>query len=139
LVIDPYSKLDLQLGKYGKETDFVKEMLAKLTALSRSLDILTIVVAHPAKQFESNKPPGLNEISGSQHWWNAADYGIIVHRNRDEITRELENKSDIIVAKVKNKHIGNPTGGKIELYADHAEWRLKEYQSFLGNYKTTGG
>lgn len=44
-----------------------------------------------------------------------ADYGIIVHRERDENTKELKNEPTITIAKVKNFKLGKPSGGEITL------------------------
>ena len=45
-----------------------------------------------------------------------ADYGIIVHRERDQYTKKLGNAPQVCVAKVKNFALGNPNGGTITLH-----------------------
>ena len=132
LVIDPYSCLDKDLG-YGRETDYIQKMLMKLKALAKELNILVIMVAHPAK-VDSDKPPNLYSISGSAHWFNFADYGVVVHRNKDEETGKFKGFTDVIVEKVKNRHIGDTSGGKIQVYIPPNKWRVKEYNPVPKSY-----
>lgn len=61
---------------------------------------------------------------------NMADYGIIVHRERDAITRELLNQPQICVAKVKNFSLGNPSGGTITLNYNANKRILENKRSF---------
>ncbi|MBQ3946386.1 MAG: toprim domain-containing protein [Alphaproteobacteria bacterium] len=112
LVIDPYNRLD---NKYtDREDKYVGSILAKLCMLAKKLDILVIFVAHPKKP-DTETMPSMYSISGSGDWYNMADYGIIVHRERDAVTRELLNQPQICVAKIKNFSLGNPSGGTITL------------------------
>lgn len=112
LVIDPYNRLD---NKYtDREDKYVGSILAKLCMLAKKLDILVIFVAHPKKP-DSETMPSMYSISGSGDWYNMADYGIIVHRERDAVTRELLNQPQICVAKIKNFSLGSPSGGIITL------------------------
>lgn len=66
--------------------------------------MLVILMAHPTKM-QKNKDgepeiPTLCDISGSANFYNKADFGIVVHRNR------LENTVEIYVKKVKFRHLG---------------------------------
>lgn len=112
LVIDPYNRLKREIKE--REDIFVGEILAKLTMLAKRLNILVIFVAHPKKP-DGEQMPDMYSISGSGDWYNMADYGIIVHRERDANTRKLENTPKILVAKIKSFHLGNPSGGTITL------------------------
>lgn len=50
-------------------------------------------VAHPRQLREwKGQPPNLYDISGSAHFINKADNGIVVHRNRDP---EAENQHQV--------------------------------------------
>lgn len=49
--------------------------------------------------------PGLYDISGSAHFVNKTDNGIVVHRNRDPETGPLD-EVKILVRKVRNKAAG---------------------------------
>jgi twinkle protein len=43
-----------------------------------------IIGAHPTKEVKGKdgklRVPGLYDISGSAHWYNAPDHGLVVHR-----------------------------------------------------------
>lgn len=108
LVIDPYNRLKNEFK--DREDKYIGQILSKLCMLSKKLGILIIFVAHPKKP-DDDEAPTMYAISGSGDWYNMADYGIIVHRERDENTKELKNEPQIIVAKIKNFSLGNPSGG----------------------------
>ena len=112
LVIDPYNRLNNEYT--DREDKYIGSILAKLCMLSKKLNILVIFVAHPKKP-DGEKMPTMYSISGSGDWYNMADYGIIVHRERDENTKELKNEPTITIAKVKNFKLGKPSGGEITL------------------------
>lgn len=112
LVIDPYNRLNNDYT--DREDKYIGNMLAKLCMLSKKLNILVIFVAHPKKP-DGEKMPTMYSISGSGDWYNMADYGIIVHRERNESTGELKNEPTITIAKVKNFKLGKPSGGVITL------------------------
>ena len=61
-------------------------------------------MAHPTKQPRNKdgviEAPTLYDISGSANFYNKADFGIVVHRNRVDGTVEVH------VQKVKFKHLG---------------------------------
>lgn len=112
LVIDPYNRLKNDYK--DREDKYIGLILSKLCMLAKKLDILVIFVAHPKKP-DAEKMPDMYSISGSGDWYNMADYGIVVHRERDVYTRKLLNQPQICVAKVKSFYLGNPSGGTITL------------------------
>lgn len=112
LVIDPYNRLKNDYK--DREDKYVGSILSKLCMLSKKLNILVIFVAHPKKP-DDEEMPNMYSISGSGDWYNMADYGIIVHRERNEQTQELENTPKICVGKVKNFDLGKTSGGVVTL------------------------
>lgn len=112
LVIDPYNRLNNDYK--DREDKYIGSILAKLCMLAKRLNILVIFVAHPKKP-DGEKIPDMYSISGSGDWYNMADYGIIVHRERG-IDGKLENTPEIMIGKVKNFSLGNPSGGSIRLF-----------------------
>lgn len=105
LVIDPYNRLEDE--KSGmKETDYISTLLDKLTNFAQQNDILVILMAHPTKPAKNKDgkidPPTLYDISGSAHFFNKTDFGIVVHRDR------INNTVEIRVEKVKFRHLGEP-------------------------------
>ena len=103
LVIDPYNRLESEQGTRN-ETQYISELLDKLTNFAQRNDILIILMAHPTKQPRNKdgviEAPTLYDISGSANFFNKADFGIVVHRNRTENTVEVH------VQKVKFRHLG---------------------------------
>lgn len=105
LVIDPYNRLEDE--KSGmKETDYISLLLDRLTNFAQQHDILIILMAHPTKPAKNKDgkidPPTLYDISGSAHFFNKADFGIVVHRDR------INNTVEIRIEKVKFRHLGEP-------------------------------
>lgn len=103
LVIDPYNRLEDEKGGL-KETDYISQLLDRLTNFAQQHDILIILMAHPTKPAKNKDgkidPPTLYDISGSAHFFNKADFGIVVHRDR------LNNTVEIHIEKVKFRHLG---------------------------------
>ncbi len=84
LVIDPYNELDHQRPVQMTETEYVSQMLTKIKRFAQYYDVHVWFVAHPRQLREwKGEPPNLYDISGSAHFINKADNGIVIHRNRD--------------------------------------------------------
>lgn len=112
LVIDPYNRLEDE--KAGmKETDYISQLLDRLTNFAQQNDVLVILMAHPTKPAKNKDgkidAPTLYDISGSAHFFNKADFGIVVHR--DILNKTVE----IRVEKVKFRHLGE-TGTALMKY-----------------------
>jgi len=105
LVIDPYNRLESEQGNRS-ETLYISQLLDKLTNFAQINDVLVVLMAHPTK-LQKNKDgkieaPTLYDISGSANFFNKADFGIVVHRKREE------NYIEVHVQKVKFRHLGEP-------------------------------
>lgn len=104
LVIDPFNRLDIA-GSNSKETDVIRDILRKLTVFAQQNNVLVFLVAHPTKMSrkESGEAnvPNLYDISGSAHFYNMADYGLVVNRNR------VHDYVEVRVEKVRFKHNGS--------------------------------
>lgn len=103
LVIDPYNRLEDESDGMS-ETKYISRQLDRLTNFAQRNDVLVILMAHPTKQTRNKdgviEAPTLYDISGSAHFFNKTDFGIVVHRNR------VENTVEVIVQKVKFRHLG---------------------------------
>lgn len=111
VVIDPYNTLESEQGNKS-ETLYISEVLDKLSSFARRLDVLFILAAHPSKPDKgtsTSQIPTLSQISGSMHFWNKADYGVVVHRYKDN-EEETRNYTVIDVQKVKMRNLGE--GGR---------------------------
>lgn len=104
LVIDPYNRLEDESDTRASETKVISKQLDRLTNFAQQNDVLVILMAHPTKQPRNKEgvieAPTLYDISGSAHFYNKTDFGIVVHRNR------MENTVEVIVQKVKFRHLG---------------------------------
>lgn len=107
LVIDPYNELDHQRPGNQTETEYVSQMLTKIKRFAQHHSCHVWFVAHPRQlQQWGGGPPNLYDISGSAHFINKCDNGIVIHRNRDEKAGPLD-RVQVCVRKVRNKVIGN--------------------------------
>nr|XP_043610315.1 twinkle homolog protein, chloroplastic/mitochondrial [Erigeron canadensis] len=106
LVIDPYNELDHQRPPNQTETEYVSQMLTSIKRFAQHHSCHVWFVAHP-KQLQqwTGKPPNLYDISGSAHFINKCDNGIVVHRNRDPDEGAMD-QVQICVRKVRNKVSG---------------------------------
>ncbi|XP_057863981.1 twinkle homolog protein, chloroplastic/mitochondrial isoform X3 [Cryptomeria japonica] len=106
LVIDPYNELDHQRPSNQTETEYVSQMLTLVKRFAQHYGCHVWFVAHP-KQLQNwnGEPPGLYDISGSAHFINKCDNGIVIHRNRDENAGPLD-QVQVLVRKVRNKMAG---------------------------------
>lgn len=104
LVIDPYNRLESEQGNRN-ETQYISGVLDRLTNFARLNDVLVILMAHPTKQPKNKdgivEAPSLYDISGSANFFNKADFGIVVHRDR------INNNVEVHVQKVKFRHLGD--------------------------------
>lgn len=102
LIIDPYNKILQDRGGRETETEFVARMLNDIQAFAKRRRAHVWFVAHPKKTEGPQKdagPPTLSSISGSQHWYNMTDNGLVVARQEDGTVK-------IIVKKIRHKRVG---------------------------------
>ena len=66
------------------ETEYVSQMLTKIKRFAQHHDVHVWFVAHPRQLRDwRGQPPTMYDISGSAHFINKADNGVVIHRNRD--------------------------------------------------------
>jgi len=121
LVIDPYNELDHQRPASMSETEYVSQMLTKVKRFAQTAGVHVWFVAHPRQLREwRGQAPNLYDISGSAHFINKADNGIVVHRNRDPNAPSAA-QVQVLVRKVRNKAAG--TIGDVVLEYDRINGR----------------
>ena len=82
--MDPYNELDHQRPSHMSETEYVSQMLTKIKRFAQHHDVHVWFVAHPRQLRDwKGQPPTMYDISGSAHFINKADNGLVIHRNRD--------------------------------------------------------
>lgn len=122
VIIDPWNELEGSRPEKMSETDFIGICLKRCRMFARKHDIWFAIVAHPTKMRQDPKGaypiPTLYDISGSAHWYNKADNGIVVHRDF------VEKTTRIIVQKIKFKYYGKP--GDVSMIYDVESGRYRE-------------
>ncbi|MBE6273573.1 MAG: toprim domain-containing protein [Bacteroides sp.] len=107
LILDPYNCLEHLIPTGQSETQYISEFLEKLRSFARRRQVLVILAAHPTKMKKDPATglypvPTMYDISGSASFFNKADFGLAIERNRTQgVTR-------IHVQKVKFRHLGQP-------------------------------
>ncbi len=89
-IFDPWSELNPPSRLVGNYTQFVQQGLNRLRQFTRKNNIHTWLVAHPSKfliKGQKRDVPTLYDIADSAHFYNKADYGVVVYRPDDESTR----------------------------------------------------
>ncbi|XP_062178421.1 twinkle homolog protein, chloroplastic/mitochondrial-like [Phragmites australis] len=106
LVIDPYNELDHQRPSNQTETEYVSQILTKIKRFAQHHSCHVWFVAHPRQLHNWNGgPPNMYDISGSAHFINKCDNGIVIHRNRDSNAGPID-VVQVCVRKVRNKVVG---------------------------------
>ena len=138
LVVDPYNTVDHQYDKYTTETKYISGFLTSLQKFARFNNVLVILIAHPAKMI-NGEIPTLYSISGSAHFYNKADYGLIVHRETDS-NNVMTGVTKLFWKKIRFKRLGhqgistmiyNYKNGRYEKYGsdtlkwDNSNWLIK--------------
>uniref|UniRef100_A0A453SY07 SF4 helicase domain-containing protein n=1 Tax=Aegilops tauschii subsp. strangulata TaxID=200361 RepID=A0A453SY07_AEGTS len=106
LVIDPYNELDHQRPPNQTETEYVSQILTKIKRFAQHHSCHVWFVAHPRQLHNwTGAPPNMYDISGSAHFINKCDNGIVIHRNRDPDAGPVD-VVQVCMKKVRNKVIG---------------------------------
>ncbi|WKA09348.1 hypothetical protein VitviT2T_027005 [Vitis vinifera] len=106
LVIDPYNELDHQRPANQTETEYVSQMLTIIKRFAQHHSCHVWFVAHPRQLHHwDGGPPNMYDISGSAHFINKCDNGIVIHRNRNPDAGPVD-QVQVCVRKVRNKVIG---------------------------------
>lgn len=130
LVIDPWNRIEHQLGKGESETNYISKQLDKITMFAQRNDVLVFVVAHPRKMEKVggiHAVPTLYDVNGSANFYNKAFYGITVYRHFEENPR-----TEVFLQKIKFKHLG-----KIGSAEFSYEFNSGRYFPYAGNEQQT--
>lgn len=106
LVIDPWNEIEHMRPDRMTETEYVSACLKKVRQFARKHQIHVWIVAHPAKLYrdkEGKYPvPTLYDVSGSAHFRNKADNGLVVWRDLADPTQPVE----VHVQKIRFREVG---------------------------------
>jgi twinkle protein len=125
LILDPYNEIEHKRPANMSETEYVSQLLGKVKRFAQNHGCHVWFIAHPAKLYADNGKapvPTLYDISGSAHWANKADFGVVVHR--PDLHQPV---TEIHVRKVRSKAFGKI--GKVALQYDRATGRYSEQRA----------
>ena len=108
LITDPYNEIGNTRTTFS-ETEHISVMISDIKRFNRETKTYTFMVAHPNKQIRDPetgmfKVKSLYEISGSSHFNNKCDVGMIVTRDY-----ELE-ETEVRIAKVREIDVQGQIG-----------------------------
>ena len=108
IVVDPYNEIDSTRNTNKREDEHIRDLIAHCKKFARTHEVAFWMVAHPSKMQRTQEGvipvPTLYDVSGSAHWNNMSDVGLVVHRDFET------NQTRIITRKVREQglygHIG---------------------------------
>lgn len=123
-VIDPWNELEHAVQNGMTETQFIGQSLIKFRNFCRAYKVHGWIVAHPSKLPKESggayPVPTLYDISGSAHWFNKTDNGLVVWRNKQDDLQPV----DIHIQKIRFRWCGKL--GMVQLYYDKVTGRYSE-------------
>lgn len=128
LIIDPFNKLEHQIGRNQNETQYISQFLDKLTTFAKLNDVLVFLIAHPTK-LDKTDIPTLYNISGSAHFYNKADYGFTVHRVFDG-NNLMTNDIEVHWQKIKFKNLGEQGVSELIYNFNNGRFETRNTNSF---------
>ena len=128
--IDPWNRIEYHKKpneRFVSDTEFLGRKLDYIDEFNYKNNLACAIIAHPIKMEKlpsgNYVVPGLYNISGSANWYNKADIGVIVHRDKykevdekgeKEFRRDYNAATQIITEKIKFDELGRED--KFELY-----------------------
>ena len=130
VILDPWNELENAQPQGWTEAQYINHSLMRIRQFARNAQIHFWVVAHPRK-LEKNRDgeypvPTLYDINGGAAWYNKADNGIVVCRDKSDDEKPIE----IYVQKVRFKYSGRL--GCAELYFDRVTGRYWDRSGVYG-------
>ena len=88
IIIDPYNEIDSSREGNKREDEHIRDLISACKQFCRRHEVAMWMVAHPAKMQRNQEgiipAPSLYDVSGSAHWNNMADVGLVIHRDFDD-------------------------------------------------------
>lgn len=111
LIVDPWNELEQNRSSHMTETEYVSGTLKRLRQFARRCQVHLWLVAHPTKLYRNKDGqypvPSLYDISGSAHFRNKTDNGIVVWRDLNQPDKQ---SVEIHVQKVRFREVGKVGG-----------------------------
>lgn len=107
LLLDPWNELDHSRPANMTETEYCNQELRKLKRVGWQHDVAIWLVAHPTKMYRNKADgtypiPTLYDVSGSAAFFNKADNGLVIWRDKADEYKPVE----VHVQKVRFQEIG---------------------------------
>jgi twinkle protein len=130
LVIDPWNELESLRPAGLSETEYISQSLKRVRVFARERGVHVWIVIHPAKLYrdrENKYPvPTLYDCSGSAHWRNKCDNGLVVWRDlSDADSAEVQ----IHVQKIRFRQIGQRGMARLDYESVCATYRDSDDRS----------
>lgn len=105
LLLDPWNYIEHKIPKGYSETQYISEALTKIKAFTKRHSVHIFLVAHPTKVQKDKSTgqyevPNLYSISGSSHFFNKTDNGVVVWRDYQS------NEVFVYVQKIRFSFVG---------------------------------
>lgn len=121
LLLDPWNRMTHTRPDGVTETEYIGSCLAKGAEFAKAHDLSLWIVAHPQKLRRDKNGevmrPGLYDISGSANWANMADNAMMLWRDYDNGSTELE------IIKVRGKRDGEPGTVRLKFIKETGRFR----------------
>ena len=122
LIVDPFNELEHRRRQGELETEYIGRAIREFLRFARRFEVLVVVVCHPTKMGGEGKganKPSLYDVSGSAHWFNKSDAGLVLWRP-DIHVGDVE----VDVKKVRFRQAGRP--GIVRFVFDEFSGRFVE-------------
>jgi len=130
LVIDPFNQISPDRDYAKREDEHIRDIIAKCQQFARNHQLVVWMVAHPHKLHRNDSgmipPPDLYQVSGSAHWANMADVGLVVHRDFENDTTR------IITRKIREQGVYGHIGQKFFKFDNISKVYLEIDENNLG-------
>ena len=130
LVIDPFNQISPERDYAKREDEHIRDIIAKCQQFARNHQLVVWMVAHPHKLHRNDSgmipPPDLYQVSGSAHWANMADVGLVVHRDFENDTTR------IITRKIREQGVYGHIGQKFFKFDNTSKVYTEIDENYLG-------
>jgi twinkle protein len=117
LLLDPWNEMEHNRPAHMSETEWCNQELRKLKRIGWNYDVWIALVTHTTKMYRNKQDgkfpvPTLYDINGSAAFFNKADNGIVIVRDKGDETAPVE----VHVQKVRFQEIGGLTADRPALF-----------------------
>lgn len=129
LVIDPWNELEHTRPAHLSETEYIGLSLKRTRQFARRTGLHIWIVAHPSKLYRTKDGvypmPSLYDISGSAHWYNKPDNGLVIHRDKGNQDAPVEVHAQKIRLR-ETGEVGQVNFKYNRILADYEEFAVRD-------------